>query len=131
VREETLARQKKLGVVPANTVLAAEAADIKDWDALTPDEKRCSNARWRCSRIRRAHRHEVGRWWRARARGELDNTTFFYIVGDNGLSAEGGMIGVYNENTTSTGSRKRWTCSSAVSRSWHRHTYTTLRGLGR
>jgi arylsulfatase len=32
-------------------------------------------------------------------RGELDNTLFFYIVGDNGSSAEGGMIGMFNENT--------------------------------
>ena len=33
------------------------------------------------------------------ARGELDNTIFFYVVGDNGSSAEGGMIGMFNENT--------------------------------
>ena len=32
-------------------------------------------------------------------RGELENTLFFYIVGDNGSSAEGGMIGMFNENT--------------------------------
>ncbi|MEE9118269.1 MAG: sulfatase-like hydrolase/transferase [Calditrichia bacterium] len=29
--------------------------------------------------------------------GELDNTLFIYIMGDNGSSAEGGMIGTYNE----------------------------------
>ena len=33
------------------------------------------------------------------SRGELDNTIFFYVVGDNGASAEGGMIGMFNENT--------------------------------
>ena len=33
------------------------------------------------------------------ARGELENTLFIYIVGDNGSSAEGGMIGLFNENT--------------------------------
>jgi arylsulfatase len=32
-------------------------------------------------------------------RGELDNTLFLYIVGDNGSSAEGGMTGLFNENT--------------------------------
>jgi arylsulfatase A-like enzyme len=44
--------------------------------------------------------HEVGRLLTAlEARGELENTVFLYIVGDNGSSAEGGMIGTYNENT--------------------------------
>ena len=29
--------------------------------------------------------------------GELDNTLFVYIMGDNGSSAEGGLIGTFNE----------------------------------
>jgi arylsulfatase len=42
--------------------------------------------------------HEVGRLVeRLEALGELDNTLFFYIVGDNGASAEGGPEGAYNE----------------------------------
>ena len=32
-------------------------------------------------------------------RGELENTLFFYTLGDTGSSAEGGMVGLYNENT--------------------------------
>ncbi|MCM3871861.1 MAG: sulfatase-like hydrolase/transferase [Pyrinomonadaceae bacterium] len=40
MREETLARQIKLGVVPAGTKLAPKPAAIKDWDKLTPDEKK-------------------------------------------------------------------------------------------
>jgi arylsulfatase len=44
--------------------------------------------------------HEIGRLIDAlEERGELDNTLIFYIVGDNGASAEGGMIGMFNENT--------------------------------
>lgn len=39
LREETLARQKKLGVVPPDTKLAAKPEAIKDWDTLTADEK--------------------------------------------------------------------------------------------
>ena len=31
--------------------------------------------------------------------GELDNTLILYVVGDNGASAEGGMIGMFNEMT--------------------------------
>ncbi len=42
--------------------------------------------------------HEVGRLVaQLEAIGELDNTIFFYIVGDNGSSAEGGPEGTYNE----------------------------------
>jgi arylsulfatase len=42
--------------------------------------------------------YEVGRLVeRLEAIGELDNTVFFYIVGDNGASAEGGPEGTYNE----------------------------------
>ena len=101
VREETLARQKKLGVVPAETTLAPKPADIKDWAALTPDEKKLF-----------AHQMEVfagygeyadteiGRLIQAITDlGQLDNTLVFYIVGDNGASAEGGMNGLYNELT--------------------------------
>ncbi len=101
VREETLARQKKLGVVPANTVLAPKPADIKDWDALTPDEKRLFERQMEVFAGFAEHTDdEVGRLVAAlEERGELDNTVFIYIVGDNGSSAEGGMIGMFNENT--------------------------------
>ena len=43
---------------------------------------------------------EIGRLIQAiEATGQLDNTLIFYIVGDNGASAEGGMIGLFNEIT--------------------------------
>jgi len=101
VREETLARQKSLGVVPQNTVLAPKPADIKDWEALTPDERRLFERQMEVFAGFAEHTdQQVGRLVDAlEARGELDNTLFFYIVGDNGSSAEGGMIGVFNENT--------------------------------
>ncbi|HQW26571.1 MAG TPA: arylsulfatase [Saprospiraceae bacterium] len=101
VREETLARQKQLGVVPENAVLAPKPTDIKDWDKLTPDEKRLFERQMEIFAGFAEHTdYEVGRLVEAlEARGEMDNTLFFYIVGDNGSSAEGGMIGMYNENT--------------------------------
>jgi arylsulfatase len=44
--------------------------------------------------------NEVGRLVDAIAdTGQLDNTLIFYILGDNGTSAEGGMNGLYNEMT--------------------------------
>jgi arylsulfatase A-like enzyme len=101
LRTETLERQKKLGVVPQNTVLAPKPADIKDWDNLTADEKRLFERQMEVFAGFAEHTdHEVGRLVAAlEERGELDNTLFFYIVGDNGASAEGGMIGMFNENT--------------------------------
>lgn len=101
LREETLARQKQLGVVPQNTVLAPKPADIKDWDRLTADEKRLFERQMEVFAGFGEHTDaQVGRLVDAlEARGELDNTLIFYVVGDNGSSAEGGMIGVYNEAT--------------------------------
>ena len=40
LREETLARQIELGIVPPGTKLAPKPEAIKDWDNLSPDEKR-------------------------------------------------------------------------------------------
>ena len=41
---------------------------------------------------------EIGRLIQAiEETGQLDNTLIFYIVGDNGASAEGGMNGLFNE----------------------------------
>jgi arylsulfatase len=101
VREETLARQKALGVVPENTVLARKPTDIKDWDQLSADEKKVFERQMEVFAGFAEHTdHEVGRLVDAlEARGELENTIFFYVVGDNGSSAEGGMIGMFNENT--------------------------------
>jgi arylsulfatase A-like enzyme len=101
VREETLARQKKLGVVPENTVLAPKPEAIKNWDELSADEKRLFERQMEVFAGFAEHTdYEVGRLVNAlEERGELENTVFLYIVGDNGSSAEGGMIGMFNENT--------------------------------
>jgi arylsulfatase len=100
-REKTVARQKELGLVPANTKLPPKPEDIKDWDALSADEQRLF--------IRQAEvfggfleqtDHEIGRLISAiEDIGELDNTLIIYIAGDNGTSAEGGFVGMYNEMT--------------------------------
>lgn len=101
LREETLVRQKKLGIVPQNTVLAAKPKVIKDWNMLSADEKRLFEKQMEVFAGFAEHTDaEVGRLMAAlEARGELENTLFFYIVGDNGASAEGGMIGTFNGGT--------------------------------
>jgi len=101
LREETLARQKRLGVVPAETKLAPKPAAIKDWAALTPDEKKLFARQMEVfAGFGEYTDTEIGRLIQAiEATGQLDNTLIFYIVGDNGASAEGGMVGLYNEMT--------------------------------
>jgi len=99
LREETLARQKQLGMVPQDAKLAPKPEAIKDWDTLTADEKKLFA---RQMEIFAAYGefadHEVGRVLKSiEATGQLDNTLVFYIAGDNGASAEGGFIGLFNE----------------------------------
>ena len=101
LREETLARQKRIGVVPENTKLAAKPAAIKDWSALSADEKKLFARQMEVfAGFGEYVDTEVGRLVDAIAdTGQLDNTLIFYIIGDNGASAEGGMSGLYNEAT--------------------------------
>ena len=99
VREETLERQKKLGIVPANTKLAPKPKDIKDWDSLSADEKKLFARQMETYAGFAEHTdNEIGRLYSAiEETGEADNTLFIYIVGDNGASAEGQMNGCFNE----------------------------------
>ena len=100
LRERTLARQIEMGVVPAGTKLTPRPAEIPAWDPLTADQKRLFARQMEAFAGFAEHTdHEVGPSRRSRSRrsGQLDNTIFFYIVGDNGASAEGGPDGSYNE----------------------------------
>lgn len=101
LREETLARQIKLGVVPPGTALAPKPAAIKDWDTLTADEKKLFARQMEVfAGFGEYTDTEIGRLVQAiDDMGQLDNTLIFYIVGDNGASAEGGMSGMSNEMT--------------------------------
>ena len=98
-REETLARQIELGVVPKGTKLTRRPEEIAAWDSLSADQKRLFARQMETFAAFAEHTdHEVGRLVEAiRDMGELDNTLIFYIVGDNGASAEGGPDGTYNE----------------------------------
>ena len=101
LREETLARQIELGVVPKGTKLAGKPADIKDWDTLGADEKKLFARQMEVySAFGEYADNEIGRLFDAvGATGQLDNTLIFYIIGDNGTSAEGGMSGMFSEMT--------------------------------
>lgn len=101
LREETLARQKTLGIVPQDTKLAPKPAAIKDWDNLSADEKRLFSRQMEVfAGFGEYADYEVGRLVQSiEDLGQLDNTLVLYIVGDNGASAEGGMNGLFNEGT--------------------------------
>ena len=99
LREETFARQKKLGVIPANTQLTPRPKEIPAWADMSAEQKRLFERQMEAFAGFAAHTdHEVGRLVaQLEAIGALDNTIFYYIVGDNGASAEGGPEGTYNE----------------------------------
>lgn len=101
VREETLARQKQIGVVPASTKLTERSSGIPAWDSLDADHKKIAAHMMEVYAAALSHADsQMGRVVDAIAElGELDNTLVIYIQGDNGASAEGGQNGLLNEMT--------------------------------
>jgi arylsulfatase len=101
LREETLARQIAMGVVPPGTKLAPKPPAIKDWDTLSADEKRLFARQAEVfAAFAEYTDHEIGRLLKAFADvGQAENTLVFYIAGDNGTSGEGGQNGMFNEYT--------------------------------
>ena len=105
VREETLARQKKLGVVPADTLLTPRPKEIEARDSLSPDAKRLYARHMEVFAGFLAHADcHVGRLLDAiAALPDSDNTLILYIAGDNGPSAEGSITGTLNNMMTQSG----------------------------
>jgi arylsulfatase len=99
LREEILERQKELGVVPPDTELTARHEEIPAWDEM-PDELKPVLARQMevYAGFLEHTDHHVGRLVDALDDlGILDDTLVYYIVGDNGASAEGTINGSFNE----------------------------------
>lgn len=102
VREETLARQIKLGIVPADNKLTKRPEEIPAWDSLSPDQKRLYAHMMEVYAGALSHADsQIGRVLDAvQESGQRDNTLVFFIMGDNGASAEGTMQGTTNEVAT-------------------------------
>src|SRR5262245_40933033 len=98
LREETLARQKKAGVVPADAKLASRPEGVKPWAELTADEKQVATRLMENYADFAEHVDwNVGRLVDALEElGVMEDTVFFYQLGDNGMSAEGGLNGTYS-----------------------------------
>ncbi|MGB5509348.1 arylsulfatase, partial [Robiginitalea sp.] len=101
IRSATVKRMKTMGLIPEKTNLAPKPQDIKDWNKLSADEKRLFARQAEVfAGFMEMTDFEVGRLMTAIEEiGEMDNTMVIFIAGDNGTSAEGGMVGMYNEMT--------------------------------
>ncbi|MDM0001925.1 arylsulfatase [Variovorax sp. J22P240] len=99
LREETIARQKALGVIPADCELTARHEEIPAWDAMPEALKPILRRQMEVyAGFMEFTDHHVGRLLDSLEKlGILDDTLVYYIVGDNGASAEGTLNGAYNE----------------------------------
>jgi arylsulfatase A-like enzyme len=99
LREETFARQKALGVIPPECDLTKRPNEIPAWEDT---EERLRPVLAREMEIYAAFLeyadHHTGRVIDSLTDlGILDDTLIYYIIGDNGASAEGSLIGTINE----------------------------------
>jgi arylsulfatase len=131
LREQRLARQKEMGLVPDNTTLAPRPQEIPAWDTLDPQRQTEMDAIMATyagmidridQNIGRLQQHLVDT-------GELDNTLFFFLS-DNGAEAESGPFGQFEFATLGrygTGGfkyGKGWaTVSNTPFREYKRRTY--------
>ena len=117
IREQTLARQKELGVVPADTELppinpigtpdartGPEGKPFpvmdytKPWDSLSPEEKRLFSRMAEVYAGFLAHAdHHIGRLLDYLEETGQRDSTLVILVSDNGASGEGGPDGSVNE----------------------------------
>ena len=99
MREEIFARQKQMGIIPADAKLTPRPKELPSWDSMSPRQKKVM-----------AHMMEVaagqlsqvdynfGRVMKAiDDLGQTDNTLVIFIIGDNGGSGEGTVQGVFND----------------------------------
>ena len=98
-RERTFARQKELGVIPADAELTARHDEIPAWDDMPAELKPVLARQMEVYAGFLEHTdHHVGRLIDAiDDLGILDDTIIYYIIGDNGASAEGTVNGAFNE----------------------------------
>jgi arylsulfatase A-like enzyme len=105
LREEIFAKQKQLGVIPQDAELTKRHKEIPAWDDMAAELKPVLARQMEIyAGFLEQTDHEVGRIIDAiEDLGVLDNTLIFYIIGDNGASAEGTPQGCFNEMTVLNG----------------------------
>jgi arylsulfatase len=105
LREEIFTEQKQLGVIPQDAELTTRHAEIPAWNDMPTELKPVLVRQMEIyAGFLEQTDYEVGRLTDAIADlGVLDDTLIYYIIGDNGASAEGTPIGCFNEMTTPNG----------------------------
>src|SRR5467141_2264132 len=117
LRGETFDRQQKMGVVPQECELTKRPQEIPAWDEMPKDLRPVLARQMEIYAGFLEHTdHQVGRLTSALQDLEiLDDTLIFYILGDNGASAEGTINGTFNEMLTLNGSASLETVEFMVS----------------
>ncbi|WP_020524703.1 arylsulfatase [Catelliglobosispora koreensis] len=105
LREEIFARQKEIGVIPADAQLTDRPSDIPAWNDMPETLKPVLARQMEVYAGFLEHTdHHVGRVIEALSEMEiLDETLVFVLIGDNGASAEGQINGTFNESFTFNG----------------------------
>jgi arylsulfatase A-like enzyme len=105
LREQIFANQKRLGVVPADAKLTDWPDSLPKWDTQSAEQKKLFARQAEVFAGYAAYTdHEIGRViQQVEDMGELDNTLIIYIVGDNGTSPEGTLVGTPNQWTAYNG----------------------------
>ena len=105
LRDEIFARQKQLGVIPANAELTKRHEQIPAWDAMPRELRPILSRQMEVYAAFLEHTdHHVGRLIDVLDDLQiLDDTLVYYIFGDNGASAEGTLNGCFNEMATLNG----------------------------
>jgi len=98
-REKAFARQKELGIAPADAELSRHDPDVPDWDGLSADEKKLYARMMEVFAGFLEHTDfHIGRLLEfLKSLDEFDNTLIM-LISDNGASSEGGPTGSVNEN---------------------------------
>ncbi len=117
LRAETFARQKELGVIPDGAELTARHDEIPAWDDMAGELKPVLARQMEVYAGFLEHTDfHVGRVIDALADlGVLDDTLVYYIIGDNGASAEGTINGTFNELLMLNGASEFETVESMAS----------------
>src|SRR4029079_8232829 len=99
LREEIFALQKELGVVPEDAELTVRHEEIPAWDDMPDEMKPVLDRQMEVYAGFLEHTdHHIGRLIDALDElGVLEDTLVYYIIGDNGASAEGTVNGTFNE----------------------------------
>lgn len=98
-REQVHAKQLEMGIIPQGSKLTPRPEQIPSWDSQPPEHQKlfARQAENYADFLEHAD-YETGRVVDAiEALGELDNTLIIYIIGDNGSSGEGSLVGTPNE----------------------------------